>query len=113
MTKFKPRYLYKSHLGSYYLDAAKLTPGELYCDECGICDRCLGYMQSDKQLANALLHEMWWGCGVYGKPIFRVMQRLQRWINRLGVNYKVTDKDIIDYAQWGRMHEYGNNRKAY
>ncbi|WP_057874581.1 hypothetical protein [Loigolactobacillus rennini] len=97
MTKFKPQYLYKSHLGSYYLDDAKLTQGELYCDECGKCDRYLGHIGSGQQLANTLLHEMWPRYRVYGEPIPRVIRRLQRWVNRLGIKYQVTDRDIVDY----------------
>lgn len=47
-------HVYESHLGGLYFSTEALDWDDLYCDECGDCDRHLGYVNNWGQLVRLL-----------------------------------------------------------
>lgn len=103
MAKLKSQYLYRSHLGGYYLYDDKLTHGELYCDECGDCDWCLGYVQSIRRLVNLLLADLYWDDPITlidDKDVASDVAVLQDCLADLPINYRASKQDLIKYNRW-------------
>lgn len=49
-------YIYENHLGGFYTNDRYFSDEELYCEECGDSDYCIGRADNRKQ-AKALLND--------------------------------------------------------